>query len=449
MDRRQGKSGAQLALAVSQDVRPYRKQGRVIGAVPPPCTSRRPGLNGTIVALLVGLPLFAGSFQYVVDLPFAYLLSKAWPFVTAPLAILGASRFRPSYQPLLLATWAWLVAFAAFMGIAQLGNDAIGAVAASVKVWPLIAALAGLAALALLKPTDRDLLWAIGLLAALTFAFLLAAWFLAPAPAFEQGIEHTKVFLADPERGRRINAPSMFAVLGLFLLNRSLWSRPAVWKAVLILAGLVVLILIYKQRAQIAGTIVGLSLGAVLSLGRWRMPAFAVLTAAALTCVVPAWLWLQGPIVESLGGSLSMRQQEASAAIAFLNEQPWRWITGVGSTTRVGEVSLGDIVGMPFFFLSDLGWLGVVFEYGLVGAGLMMALHLTAVRLCWGAAASGSPLVQAVFDYSLFLIVVSPIVSVVLSPGELATCLALAAWWATPRVNRPLVRPYAGSPFSG
>ena len=34
----------------------------------------------------------------------------------------------------------------------------------------------------------------------------------------------------------------------------------------------------------------------------------------------------------------------------------------------------------------------------------------------------------AVLDYAIFLLVVSPVVSVVLSPGELATVLALS-WW--------------------
>jgi hypothetical protein len=47
---------------------------------------------------------------------------------------------------------------------------------------------------------------------------------------------------------------------------------------------------------------------------------------------------------------------------------------------------------------------------------------------------------QALFDYALFLILVSPIVSVALSPGELATVLALG--W---RLRTPLARPYAVS----
>ena len=406
--------------------------GRIIGASTVAAASARrpPATTVRTAALLIGLPLFVGSFQYVIDAPPAYLLSKAWPVLTAPLAIWAALRLSPCFLPLLLGACAWLMAFAAFISVAQLGNDAVGALAASVKIWPLSGALGGLACLTLMRPTDDDMRRAICILAAATFGFLIGAWVLAPSSAFEKGIEHTKVFLSDPERGRRINAPSMFAILGLFALNRAFWRRPAVWKAALMLAGLLTLMLIYKQRAQIAGTVIGLVLGAVLSMKRWRAPAFAALLALILATAVPAWLWLQDSVIESLGGSLSMRQEEARAAVAFLNAEPWRWITGVGSTTRIGEVSLGDIVGMDFFFLSDLGWLGVVFEYGLIGAALMLALHLTAIRLCWNAARSGAPLQQALFDYSLFLLVVSPIVSVVLSPGELATCLALGAWWA-------------------
>jgi hypothetical protein len=166
----------------------------------------------------------------------------------------------------------------------------------------------------------------------------------------------------------------------------------------------------------------------MLSLRRWRGPAMMMAAAVVMAAAVPVVLWLGQDAVDSLGGSLSMRQIEAEHALAFLNDQPWRWIVGVGSATRVGDVTLGDIVGTPFFFPSDLGWLGVVFEYGVIGAGLMLALHLLAIRMAWEAARSSGVLGAAVLDYSLFLLIVSPVVSVVLSPGELATVLALS-WW--------------------
>jgi O-antigen ligase len=393
------------------------------------------------VLLVLTLPMFAGLFQYVIDAPVLYGLSKVWPVLVLPLTLMAVLGPKPGYQPLLLATLAWLLAVVPFISMAQLGNDSLGAVASTAKIWPLSGALAGAAALDLLKPSGRELSRAVMMLCGLTFAFLVGAWLFAPDAAFNGTIETTKVFLSDIERGRRINAPMMFGILGLFVLNRSFWRRPALWKPVLIGLGLVAMVCIYKQRAQIAGTGLMLVLGAALGLGRWRGPALIALAAGGLASLIPTLLWLQGgSAAEGLGGSLTMRQTEAEAALGFLNDQPWRWITGVGSATRIGGVTMGGIVGTPFFFPSDLGWLGVVFEYGLIGAGLMLAMHLWAVRLAWRAAQGGGTLERALFDYALFLIVVSPIVSVVLSPGELATVLVLG-WW----LRTPSARPCAGS----
>lgn len=393
------------------------------------------------VVLTFALPLFAGLFVYVVDAPALYALAKAWPLLTSPLAIFAVWRLRLPYQPLVLLVCAWLLGVTPFISTLQLGNDLLGATASSVKIWPLIGAFGAAALLWMVRPSPLEVARAVLALGLLTFAFLIGAWLLASDAAFNQTIETTKIFLSDPERGRRINAPMMFGILGLFLVNRSFWTRPALWKLALVVIGLVAMITIYKQRAQIGGTVMVLGFGAILSLGRGKGPVLLIAAAIAIAGVVPGWLWLHAGAIESLGGSLSIRQIEADAAFRFLNDQPWRWITGVGSATRVGGVTLGDIVGTPFFFPSDLGWLGVVFEYGLIGAGLMLALHLAAIRMAWRATLTGQVMGRALFDYAVFLLVVSPVVSVVLSPGELATVMALS-WWLTVQIRTPAVPPY-------
>lgn len=402
-------------------------RGRVlrVGPVAPPA-ARDAGQTLRLLLLALSLPMFGGLFFYVVDVKPLYALAKVWPVLTAPLTLIAIWRLNPPYQPLVLAVCAWLLGVTPFIGVHQLGNDLFGALASGAKIWPLTGALGCAASLWLIRPTSRDLTRAVVVLALVTFGFLVGAWLFAPDALFQQGIEDTKVFLSDLERGRRINAPMMFAILALFLVNRSFWRCPAVWKAVLIVAGVFVMIAMYKQRAQIAGTVMGLGLGAMLSLRRWRGPAMMTTAAVVVAAALPVTLWLGRNAADSLGGSLSMRRIEAEHALAFLNDQPWRWITGVGGATRVGDVTLGDIVGTPFFFPSDLGWLGVVFEYGLIGAGLMLALHLFAIGMAWQAARRGRLIGDAVLDYAVFLLVVSPVVSVVLSPGELATVLALS-----------------------
>ena len=179
----------------------------------------------------------------------------------------------------------------------------------------------------------------------------------------------------------------------------------------------------------ILGAGAGVVLGSAFSARHHRPLIFALLAAAVVASAVPVWSLLHSDaLTKSLGGSLSIRQIEFGKAVDFLNAEPWRWLTGVGSATRVGDVTLAEIVGTNFFFPSDLGWLGVVFEYGLIGAGLFLALHVFALRLGWRAAQTGAIAGAVVFDYALFLLIVSPVTSVALAPGEMACCLALG-WW--------------------
>ena len=145
--------------------------------------------------------------------------------------------------------------------------------------------------------------------------------------------------------------------------------------------------------------------------------------------VVPSFLLLHvDTVAKGLGGSLTVRQDEFAKAIEFLNAQPWRWITGVGSATRIGDITLADLVGARVMYLADLGWLGVAFEYGAIGVALLVVLHAVGLKLTWQAVRPDDPLSGALFDYVLYVVLSSAIYSVVLSPGEVLTCMALA-WY--------------------
>ncbi len=425
--------------------------GRVIGvSIAVMHEQARPSGQWRILLTLVLLaPLFCESFQYVIDCPPLYALTKAWPLVMLPWAAFAGLRLALPYKGLLLAALAWTAGASTLIGVFELGNGLTGMLAPTAKVWALANGLSLAGVLVLLKPTPDTLARAIAVLGGVTFISVAAIWFLTPTSAYVGTIESTKVFLHD-ERGYRLNAPMMFGVLSIFLVNRSFWRSPTLWKLVLIGIGFGLLIGVYKTRVLILGTAAGVVLGAVFSAGKSRSLIFALLLAAMLAVAVPLWSLLHSDaLTKSLGGSLSIRQIEFAKAVDFLNAQPWRWLTGVGSATRVGDVTLAEIVGTNFFFPSDLGWLGVVFEYGLIGAGLMLSLHLFAVRIAWGAAATGALAGAALFDYALYLLVVSPVTSVVLAPGEMTAVLALG-WWLTQeaRIRTRSVPPYCASASS-
>lgn len=404
------------------------------GRVLVPATTRTEAVGAqsawVFLVLLGALPLFGETFAYVVDVGPLYALAKLWPVVTLPLAVGGALLFRAPRYSLVLLALAWMTGVTPLISMAVLGDGLSGAISGAIKVWPLAGVLALGALLAWLRPRPGQVERALHMLGFLTFAVMSLIWVLAPPSAYDhQNIETTKIFLSDPERGFRLNIPMFFGILWIFLLGRRFWARPSVLPALAMAGAFFLMLLIYKQRTQILGAGLIVALAPVLGLARRRGAWFGVLAGGA-ALLTPALFMLAGShdTAATLGGSLTARQSELGHALSFLNDQPLRWLVGAGGATRAGDVDLAAIVGTNYFFLSDLGWVGVVFEYGAVGAALMLALHFTAIGQGWTAAKGGSPLAWALFDYCLYMVLVSPVLSVVFAPGELATCMALLAF---------------------
>lgn len=384
-------------------------------------------LRMAALMVVLGLPMFAQSFQYVVDLLPLYALSKVWPILTLPLAIAGAARLPVPGKALLLVTYAWLFGVSPAISIVELGNTPLGALSTTIKVWPLINVFGLAAFLVWMKPDPTALRRICIGLGLFTFATMLVLWVVVPFSAYQQGILETKLFLWDIERGKRIYAPMFFGMLSIFTLNRSMWIRPKLWKALLIIACFVVLLTLYKQRTAIAAAGLTVLIGAILSLPRRRALTFVLLGAVAVM-ILPLMLQYvtDQELGASLGGSLSTRQAQLAVAVDFLSAEPWRWLVGVGSMTRATDVSLGDVVGSDYFFLADLGWLGVAFEYGLIGAGLLVLIHLLGLYLGARLADRPEPLGRALLDYVIYILLTSAVYSPVFAPGELAACMGLA-----------------------
>jgi O-antigen ligase len=100
---------------------------------------------------------------------------------------------------------------------------------------------------------------------------------------------------------------------------------------------------------------------------------------------------------------------------------------------------LSDIFKSEQFYLADIGWVGVIFEFGILGALLVAAVYGTGLVVTMRAGAGGDPFMQALSSYVLFMIVTSAIYSVVFTPGELATVVAMSEYLAryAPRVPGP------------
>lgn len=417
---------------------PARSDGRILtrrrGAVlgwSGASANREAASTRRMLAILFVLPMFAQCFQYMVDIMPLYLLSKAWPFLMLPLFAWALMSLDVPYKLLHIATLFWVLGVTPLIGILQIGNDMLAAFATTAKVWSLSFVFSGAAVLVLLHPPRDQLRRLIVGLGLGTYVVMGLLWIVVPVGLYGGSDLNTKLFFVDNERGYHIYMPMFFGVLYIFYLNRSFWMRPKLWKIAGIIAAFAMLLFIYKERTAIAAALLTIVLGAVFSLRRWRLTAFAVLGAAF--CIgllfVAQKLLSSAELHQSLGGSLAVRAVTVATAWDYLINDPVRWLFGVGATTRLGEITLATLFHNPMFFLADIGWLGVVFEYGVIGAILLLLLHLAGLRLAQGWAAPDDPLSQAFGDYILYLIIASAIYSPVFTPGELITVMAMSYYF--------------------
>ena len=338
-----------------------------------------------------------------------------------PVAGWALMRLDIPHKALLTVVLCWLLVITPLMGILRLGNSFVDAMATTVKVWSFTYVFAVAGMLVLLRPSIEVLRRVIIGLGVATFVIMSVLWVVVPESAYGGGDLDTKLFMIDVERGFRIYMPMYFGVMLMLYLNRSAWMRFAWWKPIGVLIALALMLTIYKQRAAIASAVLALVLGGVLSMKRWRFAGIAVIGVAACAGAILFMARSQNSVelANSLGASLAVREVSVSTAWNYLSADPGRWILGVGGTTRLGDVTLGKLFNNPMFFLADIGWLGVLFEYGAVGVLLMLLVYVIGLRSALVWARSDDPLSQAFADYIVYLLASSVIYSAVFTPGEL------------------------------
>lgn len=386
-----------------------------------------PGRAGLTAALLLALPMFGQVFHYLIDIGPLYALSKAWPMLCLPLTVYGLWRLHLPAAPLFVALLAYVVGVTPLISMIELGNGLVDAIATTVKVLPFSYYFAVAALLALARATPADLRRATLALGWATFAAMIVLWTVVPVDWYVNDPAASRIFLVDEGRGYRIYMPMIFGILLLFYCARRGAMTGALWPWLVVLGGLIAMVAIFKQRTPIAATV--LMLGWILvssARGRRRTLLLGLGAVAATLALAALVLALAGHLTDSFGASLSVRQVTVAQAWSYLAGDPLRLLLGVGSITRFSQVTFADIFGNAMFYLADIGWVGVLFEYGLVGSLLIAATYAVSLRLTFAAAVRDDPFSWALADYALFLIVCSLVYSVVYTPGEIVMVAALA-----------------------
>lgn len=388
-----------------------------------------------MVPLLLVLPMFMQIFHYMIDVNTLYLLSKAWAVLMLPMALYAIfalrSRFAVPYMVVLL----YGMGVTPILSMMWLGNSMSDAIINSVKIWSLTYYFSLLGLLVWLEPSPDVVVKAVMRLGVATVVLMWVLWFTVPNRYYSGDPHVSRLFLAENERGNRVYFPMTFAWLAMFYALGRMLEKPKLWHPILIAAVMVTEVLLFKERMALAATVLVMG-GMVI----FRLPplwkSIAAASAVGIGVLGGALIVLRaGKLVESLGGSLSVRQRSMSLLEAYLGDEPLRWVFGAGGASRVGSVNMAKIVGRSDFFLADLGWAGIIFEFGAVGAVLLLMLYLVALRWGWKQPPVADPshraMIGALTTYVAFLTVCTAIYSPVYVPGELASVIALLLYLNT------------------
>ncbi len=382
-----------------------------------------------MLMLCAMLPMFGQVFHYMIDVGKVYYISKFWPLMVLPFGIYALFRLKTRFAGYYLACVAYVLCVTPVMSIVWLGNDFGDAITNSVKVWPLTYYFSLLGILVWFDIKNEELAVSLLILGGATAATMLALWYFTPWYYYTWDPLVSRLFLKDLSRGNHIFFPITFLLITTFYATYEVIRRPRVWHVLFIALSLYIQFAIFKQRTAVASCLVVMG-----GLFLFRLPRLvrSVTIGVGFTVAIMGSVYILtrlDQILLKFGGSLTVRQTSMGLLQKYLGDRPLRWVLGAGGASRMGSVTMEDIVGRKDFWLTDLGWAGVLFEFGVLGTLMMMTLF--GVALWWTARqpAVGGPreraTIGAVVAYIAYLTISSVIYSFVYAPGELASMTAL------------------------
>ena len=396
---------------------------------PSAAADAEPALRWSRVAALVAvLPLFGQSFHYVKDLPPLWALSKALPILSLPLALVLLGGTRPTAARQVLISFVWLVLVPTFIAIGTFQQTFFVGLTAQVKLLPLLYFFSFLGLLRWLRPTLREVAAGFLICAAITMVILLLLWAVAPQAWYKsQYVMGESPILSNDSRGNRIRMPMYFGLIGIFYCYRRFLGLRRIRWLLLAAIGFAMAMGIVRTRS----TVLGLAAVAAINAFTAASPRVRV----ALTVMIPLALavlfsvpYLATVFSTDASSGFDVRWISTVKAVSFLGTDPLRWLFGVGTISPIDPAGLMTYFN-HFFFLADITWIGVIFEYGLIGAALILAIPVRGFFLVRQARAGrDDPFLGALQDYLVYAMLISELYPLTLAPGETAIILAIAVF---------------------
>lgn len=381
-----------------------------------------------VLVLAVVLPLFGQSFHYMKDAAPLWALSKVFPLLSLPLAFLLFRGARPEASRQILISFVWLTLVPTFIAISTFQQTFFVGLAAQVKLLPILYFFSFLGLLRWMQPPLREIAIAFLIWGAVTYVILLLTWGAAPQSWYkDKYVLGESPLLSHDSRGNRIRMPMYFGLIGIFYAYRRFFAtRRWLWLVVAAIGfGLVV------GLVRTRSTVLGIAAVAAIT----AFTAASARTRLLLVALLPlAFVALFSvPYVASVfstdsNSGFDVRWISTVKAVDFLGLSPFRWLFGVGTISPIDPAGLMTYFN-HFFFLADITWVGVVFEFGLLGAALILAIPARAFVLVRRARdIADDPFLGALQDYAVYAVLISELYPLTMAPGEFGVILAIAVY---------------------
>ncbi|SAI66803.1 Lipid A core-O-antigen ligase and related enzymes [Bordetella ansorpii] len=389
--------------------------------------------------LVILLPLFGQTFHYMTDIRPLWALSKAFPLLSLPLALRLMSQARFPVTRQLLLSFAWLLLVPSLASMVYFNESFFTSITAQVKLLPFLYFFSFLALLQMLRPTLYELERSFVALGITVAVVLIVLWIAVPSSWYKGTyVVGTAPLFSDDSRGHRIRMSMYFPIILLFFCyRRAFFERSGRY-----LLGVVILfaitLLIIKTRAMILGIAGVLAINTLL----WASPRARLGLAFAVPFLLASMFsvdYLASVFDTSAKSGFDVRRTSIELATRFLGDNPLGWLFGVGTISPTSSQSLMKYFH-HFFFLADITWLGIVFEYGLFGAVLFILIELRGLRVYRQLRAHiEDDLLGALSDYLIYVLLISFLYPLTLTPGESAVILAVFVyvWRASGLENSP------------
>ncbi|MBU8544874.1 MULTISPECIES: hypothetical protein [Roseomonadaceae] len=374
------------------------------------------------------LPMFFQIFHYKQEAGPIYYLAKLWPVLLFPLILYAMLALRLPDGPAYLLLAAYTIFLTPVLSLLYLPNGLVDALLSTVKAWPLTFYFSFAAALILLRPSEETLARAAVGCGVATFVVMVLMWVVVPAEAFQPTPFGANLFSWDEGRGNYIRMPMMLAEVALFWLGQRLAREWRLWQFLLLIGAIVAMITIYKARLPTGVSIIILTWVLLARLpGRWRWGLGALAMVPALGVIMIVGPQVPELLARTFDESLFIRLRSVAMAWDWMSGDPVKLLLGSGSISSFSSITMADFLGNAEFFLADIGWLGVVMEYGLVGTALIAFVHLRALATAH-AVRDDDPFRCALLNYVMFELMCSAVYSVMYAPGPVVTVAAIAYW---------------------